>query len=329
MEVAGKHLGTGHTFIVAEISASHEGTLDKAEYLITQAKQAGADAVKFQVYKPECLTVDSDHPAYKLTKGPWSGQTLWQLYEKGTFPWEWLPDLFSFARETGLVPFASPFSRECIDALEAVDCPAYKIASPEIVDLGLIRYAAETGKPLVMSTGMADMKEIGKAVGAADRCVLLHCVSDYPTDIQDANLRRMEDLCDRFGRMVGLSDHSRGFVAPIAAVALGAVIIEKHIMTDWPNDSLDRGFALEPSEFREFVAMVRCAELALRPKARDTEEASRQCRRRLVWVKDVKAGTLATEQNTRTARASEGLYPSMLGEVITAQHDAKAGDPVA
>jgi len=278
------------TLIVAEISCSHEGDYSKALQLIDAAADAKADYVKFQLFTPDDMTLDSDDPRFTLQSGPWKGRKLYDLYAEAMTPREWFPDLFAYAREKGIKPFTTVCNPNDIEFLESLDCPMYKVASAELPWLDLVRACAEPGKPVVLSTGMATDNEIGNAVWAArptcNTVYPMHCVSGYPTPVEQMRLGRMDDL-KVWGR-VGLSDHSRGSLAATLAVALGAEMIEKHIMLPWPNKSLDRDFALEPAEFRSFVHDVRQAEKALAPSACPAEEHSHGFKRRLVgnrWVR--------------------------------------------
>jgi len=333
MKIADGEIGPGHpVWIVADVSCSHEGDIGKAKELIGYAKDAGADAVKFQAYTPDDMCPKSKHPAYKLTSGPWSG-TLYNLYKKAQTPYKWFPELFDCATSHKLIPFASVFSCQGVNMLEELDCPVYKIASAEITDIPLLRYVAATKKPIVVSTGMADddeiyvaLRTILKDTEAWDNVALLHCVSQYPAPFESMNLRRLSSLAGACA--VGLSDHSRDLIIPPMAVALRASIIEKHIMDYEPNESLDSGFALNPWEFAEFVKSVRDAEAALDRPTYDAEVDSRQFRRRLVYTQDIHAGDMITADNTRTARCSEGIYPVRLDSHMIADVDAKSGDPV-
>ena len=288
--------------------------------------------MKFQAYVADDMCPRSGHPAYKLTSGPWAGRTLWNLYRKAQTPYDWFPALFDCATSHNIIAFASVFSRRGVDMLEELDCPAYKIASAEVTDLPLLRYVAATSKPVILSTGMATDGEVyvalrtifGESKEAWDNVALLHCVSSYPAPFESMNLRQILDLAG----VVGLSDHSRDLIIPPMAVALGASIIEKHIMDYQPNESLDNGFALDPYEFAETVTSIRDAEAALNIPTYDAESDSRQFRRRLVYTSDIHAGDMITESNTRTARCSEGIYPVRLEGHMMADTDAKAGDPV-
>ena len=300
MRIEGREIGYGHpAFIVAEISCSHEGSLDKALELIRYAAWTGADAVKFQLWLNSAeLTRDSDDPRYTLQSGPWAGRRLWDLYGEALTPLEWFPQLFKVARGAGLIPFCSPFSPAAVAYLSEPDinCPAFKIASMEIGYLPLLQAVAETGRPIILSTGMASRREVSEALRTIHRwslledIALLHCVSGYPTPINQMNLDRMFEL-DGMADLYGLSDHSPGHLAPILAVALGASIIEKHIMLPLPNESLDKGHSLEPIQFKAMVDAVRETESAMGDGSwapNPAEADSQAFKRRLVdgeWVR--------------------------------------------
>jgi len=280
-------------FIVAELSCNHRGDLETARQLVDAAADAGASSVKFQLWlSPDDMTLDRDDSRFVLQAGPWKGRKLYDLYREAQTPKAWLPELFARARDRGMVPFASAFSRASVDFLETLDCPVYKVASPELPWLDLIEYMGQTGKPLILSTGSATWAELNDAVDTVvGNFALLHCVSAYPASVEDMNLLRMETLRDWFGVPVGLSDHSLGYVADIVAVTLGADIIEKHLMMggDMLDSTLDGGFSLDPPGFAAMVSAIRSAEASAGTSDWDDTLADKQAfRRRAVagrWVR--------------------------------------------
>lgn len=308
-------------YLVAEISCNHGGKLENALALIDEAKGAGADAVKFQCFLPELLTLDCDKPDFILKDGPWKGRKLYDLYSAAYTPRTWFPKLFDYARTRGITAFSSVFAPEDVDFLEKLDCPAYKIASMEIKDTNLIAYAAKTGKTLIISTGMASNPDWHYAVEyGGDNCFLLHCVSGYPTPIEETDLSRM------LGECVGISDHSIGCDVAIAATALGTVMIEKHLAL--PDvETEDSEFSMMPMEFFDMAQRVRTIWRAMQPSEHKSEESSRQLRRSLYVVKDIKFGEPFTNENVRSIRPSYGLSPRRLNEVLrcTAARDLDRG----
>jgi len=314
-------LGSGHrAFIVAELAGNHGGDLEKALRMVEAAAEAGADAVKLQTFTPDGITMKSDRPEFRLP----GGGTLYELYERFQTPWEWQPKLKAAAEELGMECFSSPFDPSAVDFLAEMDVPAYKIASFELVDLPLIRRAASKGKPLIMSTGMATLGEIEDAVAAAraagcDEIVLLKCTSSYPAVPEEMNLRTIPHLAKAFGVPAGLSDHTQGIAVPVAAVALGAVMVEKHFMLSRADGGPESGFALEPGEFREMVQAIRTAEAALGSVSyglTEHERASRTFRRSLFAVEDIAAGEPFTADNVRSIRPSAGLPPGSLDTIL-------------
>jgi pseudaminic acid synthase len=319
--------------IVAEISANHNGSPGRAHDLICAAKVAGADAVKLQAYRAGDLTLDRAGPGFTIEAGPWAGRTLIDLYREAETPLEWLPDLFARARRVGIECFASVFAPGTIDFLETLGCPAYKIASFEMVDTGLIAAAAKTGKPLVISTGMASDAEIIDALDAAGgghNVTLLHCVSAYPTPPASADLRRIHHLRQTFAIDVGLSDHTLGTSIPVAATALGVTMIEKHLTLSRSGGGPDAAFSLEPGEFAAMVEAVRDVASAME-RPIHPEAPHFDLRRSLYAVADIRAGEAITEQNVRSIRPGHGLAPRYLPEILgkTAICDIGRGTPMA
>jgi pseudaminic acid synthase len=326
IEIAGRPVGPGRRcYVVAELSANHHQSFDAAVALVEAAAAAGADAVKLQTYTADTITIDSDAEYFRITSGTlWDGRSLHGLYQEAFTPWEWQPRLKTLAERLGMHCFSSPFDRTAIEFLETLAVPAYKIASFELVDLPLIRTAARTGKPLIMSTGMATLEEITEAVDTARGVgargiVLLVCSSAYPSPPDAINLRRIADLTERFDVVVGLSDHTLGTTVPVAAVAAGAAMIEKHLCLSRSDPSPDSAFSLEPNEFREMVEAVRTAEAALGQAQYGSiaaEAGSRGFRRSLFVVEDVGAGEAFTERNVRSIRPAHGLHTRYLERVL-------------
>lgn len=315
-------------YIIAELSANHNGSLERALKTIDMAKQCGAHAIKMQTYTADTMTIDCDLPDFMIDNGPWCGYKLYDLYKWAETPFEWHRALFEHARMRGITIFSTPFDETAVDLLEELDAPAYKIASFELLDLQLIRYVARTGKPMIISTGMASEAEIHDAVLAAreagcSNLILLHCISSYPAPIEQANLRQIQTLCQRFGVLTGLSDHTMGTTAAVAAVALGARIIEKHFTLSRSDKGPDSEFSLEPDEFEVLCRDTGDAWLAIGGmefQRQNSEEGSKIFRRSLYVVKDIKAGEVLTPENLRRIRPGRGLppkhYESLLGRVV-------------
>ena len=326
-------------YVIAELSANHNGKLDTAMKIIEQAKGAGADAVKLQTYTADTITLNSNAKDFQIHGGPWDGKTLYQLYQEAHMPWEWHNPLFEHARKCGITIFSSPFDKTAVDLLEDLDAPAYKIASFEAVDLPLIKYVASTGKPMIISTGMADADEIQEAVDAArgggcKELAILHCVSGYPAPAEDYNLRTIPDMVERFGLVTGLSDHTLDNTTAIASIVMGASIVEKHFTLNRNGGGPDDSFSLEPKELAELCMGVKTAWLALgqvdyRRKA--SEQGNMQFRRSLYFVQDVKAGDKITVNSVRSIRPGLGLPPKYLDMIIgrCAARDVNAGTPLA
>ncbi len=338
-----EHLGVaagGRAYVVAELSANHDQDFARAIELVDAAHQAGADAIKLQTYTPDTITLKSDAEAFVIRSGTvWDGRTLYDLYGEAYTPWAWHEPLQQRAESLGLGFFSSPFDSTAVDFLADLEVLAIKIASFEIVDVGLIERSARTGLPLVISTGMATFPEIEEAVAVARgagaaRIVLLKCTSSYPAPVEEANLRTMEHLAATFGLPVGLSDHTLGTAVPVAAVAMGAVMIEKHL-TLWRSDGgPDSGFSLEPHEFRTMVDGIRAAEAAIgrvsyEPTAHEVE--SRRLRRSLFITADLKAGEALSEASVRSVRPAAGLHTRHLPEVLgrRVRRDVALGTPLS
>lgn len=339
IEIAGRRIGAQHPpFVIAEMSANHNGSFEAACRIVEHAKSAGADAVKLQTYRPDTLTIRCTRPDFQIKEGLWAGRTLYDLYAWAHTPWEWHAPLFAHARKVGITIFSSPFDTSAIDLLEDLGAPAYKIASFEAVDLPLIRYAASTAKPLIISTGMADMTEIAEAIAAARdggcrQLALLHCVSGYPAPAADYNLRTIPDMMARFNVVTGLSDHTLGGTTAIAGVALGAAVIEKHFTLDRRGGGPDDSFSLEPDEMAALCRQAREAWEALGTvnyARKSSEHANVKFRRSLYFVKDLRAGEPITPDAVRSIRPGYGVPPkfvdALIGKVV--HRDVLAGMPV-
>jgi pseudaminic acid synthase len=326
IEIEGRPIGTGHpVYVIAELSANHHHDLQNAVELVRAARAAGADAVKVQTYTADTITIDCEKEHFRIGHGTiWEGRTLYDLYREASMPWEWQPKLKEVARELKLAFFSSPFDDSAIEFLEGVGVGAYKIASFELVDLPLIRSAARTGKPLILSTGMATLAEIDESVAAARAAgakdiALLKCTSAYPALPEEMNLLTIRHLAEAFEVPSGLSDHSLGSEIAIAAVAVGACILEKHLTLSRAVPGPDAAFSLEPPEFKIMTDSVRAVEKALGKvnyHAEERESQSMLFRRSLFVVKDVKAGERFTKENVRSIRPGMGLHPRYLEEVI-------------
>ncbi len=320
----GRSIGAAQPpFVIAELSANHLGRLDHALAIVDAAATAGCDALKLQTFTPSSMTLESTTGDFHIADGPWKGRSLWELYDEAHTPWDWHAQLFAYGASRGLVVFSTPFDETSVARLDALGAPAFKIASFELVDLELIACAAKTGKPLIMSTGMASDAEVAEAIETARMhgnggVALLHCVSGYPAPIEQTNLRRLDALA-RHGTVVGISDHSPGAVVPIAAVARGAAIVEKHLTLRRADGGPDAGFSLEPSEMAEVVRGCQLAWSALgdgSARRPEVEAGSRRFRRSLYAVDDIGLGQPLTRSNVRAIRPGFGLPPRDMASVI-------------
>jgi pseudaminic acid synthase len=311
---------------IAEISANHLGDFDRAKQLVRAAINSGASAVKFQTYTASTMTLDIDVKDFKISQDHslWGGRKLFELYEEAHTPWEWHEELFDICRHANVIPFSSPFDSTAVDFLESLDAPMYKIASMETGDHLLIKRVAETGKPLIISTGATEWKEIEELVGVVEKAgnkdlTLLVCTSSYPSEPADAHLRRIQTLKDKFGVKVGLSDHTLGIGVSIAAIALGASVIEKHLTLRRSDGGADGAFSMEPDEFAMLVQEGRAAAAALGNQdwsMQDSEKESRRLRRSLYIVKDVSTGDIVTHENVRAIRPGDGCPPKLLSDLL-------------
>jgi pseudaminic acid synthase len=326
-------------FIVAEISCNHNQSFDLAVKTIEAIKKSGADAVKIQTYTPETMTINCVNKYFQINKGTlWDGQTLYSLYKKAYTPWEWQPKLKKIAENLGLIFFSTPFDKTAVDFLENMKIPIYKIASFEITDIPLIEYIASKKKPVIISTGIAELKDIEKAIKACKRMgnnkiTLLKCTSAYPAPYEEMNLLTLPDMIERFKLPVGLSDHSMGWEVPVAAVALGAKVIEKHFILDRKLGGPDAPFSMEPEEFSQMVKAIRNIEKALGKvsyKLSEKVKKNKQFARSLFVVKDIKKGEILTEDNVRSIRPGYGLHPEFYYKILgkKAKRDIKRGTPL-
>ena len=325
IKINGREIGDTHRpYIIAEMSANHNGNMETALRIIEKAKQAGADALKIQTYRADTITLKSDLPDFQIEDGLWAGRSLYDLYEWAHTPWEWHAPLFDHARKLGITIFSSPFDRSAVDLLEDLNAPAYKIASFEAVDIGLIKYVASTGKPMIISTGMANLDEIQEAIDAAydggcTELALLHCVSGYPAPAADYNLRTLTDMVKRFGLVTGLSDHTLDNTTAIASVALGASIIEKHVTLDRDGGGPDDSFSLEPDDLAHLCSG---AEIAWESLGRvdygrkSSELGNVKFRRSIYVVEDIPAGGVISRQNIRSIRPGFGLEPKYYDQCL-------------
>ena len=333
MEIENRHIGIGKpTYIIAEMSANHNQDFNQALRIIEAAKESGADAVKLQTYTPDTITINCDNEYFRIGKETiWEGKNLYELYGESYTPWEWQPKLKEVANGLGLDFFSTPFDETAVDFLESMDVSVYKVASFEVVDIPLLRKIAQTGKPIIMSTGMATLAEIDEAVRTIqyegnNQIALLKCTSAYPAPPEDMNLCTIPHLADAFQVPVGLSDHTLGIAVPVTAVALGACIVEKHLTFSRNNPGPDSIFSTEPHEFKAMVEAVRTVEKAMGKVhygVSTSDKISRDFRRSLFVVKDVKAGEIFTNENIRSIRPGYGLHTRHLEDVI-GRHSTQA-----
>lgn len=325
ISIAGRKIGEDYPpYIIAELSANHNGSLDTALRIIEEAKKAGADAVKLQTYTADTITLNCDSEEFQIHGGLWDGKTLYQLYQEAQMPWEWHKPLFEHARKVGITIFSSPFDNTAVDLLESLNAPAYKIASFEAVDLPLIKYVASTGKPMIISTGMADANEIGEAIEAAREggckdLAILRCVSGYPAPAEEYNLHTITDMKNRFGLVTGLSDHTLDNITAITSVALGASIIEKHFTLDRGAGGPDDSFSIEPEELLNLCNGAKEAWKSLGNTNYGHKESEKQnvrFRRSLYFIKNLKAGETITEDSIRSIRPGFGVAPKFKKDII-------------
>ncbi|CAH6795450.1 Pseudaminic acid synthase [Vibrio chagasii] len=326
-------------YIIAELSANHNGDINRAFQIMEEAKKAGADAIKLQTYTHETITIDCDSEEFQIHGGLWDGQTLYELYKGAHMPWEWHKPLFEKAKELGITIFSSPFDFTAVDLLEELDAPAYKIASFEVIDLPLIKRVAQTGKPMIISTGMANEEEIAEAIKIAKdngchELVVLHCVSGYPAPAEQYNLRTIADIAQRFDVLSGLSDHTIDNATAVTSIALGACLVEKHVTMDRNGGGADDSFSLEPAELKNLCQDTKTAWQALGSVNYERTEAEKgnvKFRRSLYVVKDIAKGEPITSENVRSIRPGFGLAPKFYEEVIgrTAKNKINSGTPLS
>lgn len=340
ISIAGRRIAADEPpYVIAELSANHNGKLEIAMKIIEQAKNSGADAVKLQTYTADTITLKSDAEEFQIHGGLWDGKTLYHLYQEAHMPWEWHKPLFEHARKLDITIFSSPFDNTAVDLLEDLNAPAYKIASFEAVDLPLIKYVASTGKPMIISTGMADAEEIREAIDAArvggcKELAILHCVSGYPAPAEDYNLRTIHDMIARFGLVTGLSDHTLDNSTAIASVVMGAAIIEKHFTLDRSGGGPDDSFSLEPAELAALCRNTKTAWAALGQVdygRKSSEQGNVKFRRSLYFVQDLKSGDIVTAAAIRSVRPGYGLAPKYMDQVVgrILRRDVDARTPVS
>ena len=335
-----KNYRSDRCFIIAEISANHNKDIEIAKKLIVSAKKSGADAVKLQTYTPDTLTIDCNSDIFKVGKDTlWSGESFYSLYKKAYTPWEWHKELFEEAKKNNIICFSTPFDKTAIDFLEEINNPIYKVASFEMTDIPLIKYIASKGKPIIMSTGISTLDEIEEAVNACremgnNKITLLKCTSSYPAPYEEMNIITIQDMKKRFNCEVGLSDHTLGIEVAIAAAALGAKVIEKHITLDKNEKGPDSEFSMEPDEFKSMVKSIRNVEKAIGKvdySLNDIKIKNRKFARSLFVVKDIKKGEKFTENNIRSIRPSDGLHPRYYEEILGKKStvDIEFGTPLS
>ena len=339
MKINGRTISVNNPpYIIGEMSANHNGNIDNAYKIIDMAKSCGANAVKIQTYTPETITMNIRTSEFKIEGGLWNGRYLYDLYSEAYTPWSWHKPLFDYAKKIGITIFSSPFDHSAVDLLEDLDAPAYKIASCEAIDIPLIKYVAQTGKPIIISTGMANEQEIQESIEAAlesgcKELAILHCVSGYPAPAGDYNLRTLVDMHKKFGLVVGLSDHTIGNTTAIASVALGGLIIEKHITLDRNGGGPDDSFSLEPNELNDLCNGAKIAWESLGRidyGLKSSEYDNIKFRRSLYCIKDIKKGELITKDHVKSIRPGYGLAPKYINKVLSsvAKCDIKRGTPI-
>jgi N-acetylneuraminate synthase len=340
IKINDRKIGLDHSpYVIAEMSANHNGDINNAYKIIDMAKASGADAVKLQTYHPDTITMDMNTPEFMIKGGLWDGQSLYELYKGAFMPWEWHKPLFDYAKKVGITIFSSPFDNTAVDLLEDLNTPAYKIASFEAVDLPLIKYVAQTGKPMIISTGMADTQEIQEAIEAAreggcKELAILHCVSGYPAPAADYNLRTLADMQGKFGLVTGLSDHTIDNTTAITSVALGASIIEKHVTLDRNGGGPDDSFSLESEELKQLCVGAKTAWESLGEVdygRKSSEQANVKFRRSLYFVKDIEEGEVITTEHVKSIRPGYGLAPKYMEEILGKKItlSVKRGTPVS
>lgn len=340
IEIAGKKIGKGQPpYIIAELSANHNGDLERAFATIKAAKESGADAIKIQTYTADTMTIDCDREEFLIKGGLWDGYKLYDLYKWAETPYAWHKEIFAYAQKLGITLFSTPFDESAVDLLESLNTPAYKVASFEATDLPLLSYIAKTGKPVILSTGMCSEEEVTEAIdtlkiSGCTQLVVLHCISSYPTPLEQANLLQMRYLAKKFKVLTGLSDHTLGTTASLAAVALGASVIEKHFTLSRADKGPDSEFSIEPAELSQLTTLAKQTWLALGEEGfsrQPVEEASKKHRRSLYFVEDVAAGEIITPQSLRRIRPSLGLEPKYYQEVLgkKAKQDIQRGTPAS
>ncbi|MCG8572123.1 MAG: pseudaminic acid synthase [Spirochaetes bacterium] len=341
IKIANKNVGDHYpTFIIAELSANHNHDIDLAKKTIKAAKESGADAIKLQTYTADTITIDCDNDYFRINQGTiWDGKTLYNLYKEAYTPWEWQKDLKDYAESLGLILFSSPFDCTSVDFLEKLNVPAYKVASFEITDIPLIKYIASKHKPIIISTGIANLADIEEAVNTCknagnDNIVLLKCTSAYPAPFKDANLKTIPNLAETFNVVTGLSDHTLGSSLAIASIALGAKVIEKHFILDKNINSPDASFSMIPKEFKNMVSSIREVEKALGSinySLSDKVKKNKIFARSLFVVKDMKKGEKITKQNVKSIRPGYGLHPKYYEDILgkKIKFDTKKGIPLS
>ncbi|MGV3468691.1 pseudaminic acid synthase [Limnobacter sp.] len=339
IHIAGRRIAADESpYVIAELSANHNGKLDTAMKIIAEAKKAGADAVKLQTYTADTITLNCDSEEFQIRSGLWKGKTLYELYQEAHMPWDWHKPLFEYARQLGITIFSSPFDKTAVDLLEDLNTPAYKIASFEAVDLPLIKYVASTGKPMIISTGMANAEEIQEAIEAAKeggckQLAILHCVSGYPAPPQDYNLSTIRDMIERFNLVTGLSDHTLDNTTAITGIALGANIIEKHFTLDRNGQGPDDSFSLEPADMAALCKAAKTAWQALGKVdygLKSSEQGNVKFRRSLYYVRNLEAGDIITEESVRSVRPGYGIAPKYMDSIInrSIKRNVAFGEPV-